>query len=62
MMTARSTNKEDFDVFLDRVAARLKHGVQRPYLVLDNHRSHYAIIVREKLARLFNVIYIPTYR
>ena len=62
MMTARSTNKEDFNLFLDQVIGRIRPGVQKPYLILDNHRSHYAIIVRERLDREFNVIFIPTYR
>jgi transposase len=58
-MTTRSTNQEDFLVFLVKIVQGLKRGIKRPYLVLDNHTAHRTKRVKELLSQHFNVLYLP---
>jgi transposase len=58
-MTARSTNQEDFQRFLVKLRQHIKRGVQRPYLVLDNHCAHRTKNVKAAMAEHFNVLFLP---
>ena len=41
-MTATSTNSESFELLTESVAASIKDGVVKPYVIIDNHRAHHS--------------------
>lgn len=59
-MTGKSTNIEEFKIFIQKVIAALRNPEDKPYLVLDNHSSHRSLQVRRLLEAHFNVCFIPT--
>ena len=56
---ARKTNKETVLEFIEEHAETIK-GMHRPVMVLDNHPSHWAHVVRDKVAEVnLELVFLP---
>ena len=61
-MFGKSTNKEDFLLFLKTKIDEFVKYPRSTVLVLDNHRAHYSKVVTAWLAeKCYNVSYLPPY-
>ena len=62
-MLAKSTNHRALKIFVRLLKSSLKNPYkqQKPWMVLDNHRSHYKSGARQLLEDSFNVIFQPAY-
>ena len=54
-------DQHSFHEFLKLLVQQIPKTISKPYLILDNHRAHHAIINRELLAEHFNVMWLPGY-
>ena len=62
-MMAKSTNQEAFKRFIRLLQQTLRNPYKRskPWLVLDNHKSHHALSAKQQLESSFNVLFQPPY-
>ena len=58
-MLGKSTNKEEFQTFIEKVVAAKVNPRQKPLLVIDNHAAHKSTAVKQLLQKHFVVFYMP---
>ena len=56
-----STNIAEFKSFLQKLQQSVKPGVEKPYLLLDNHSAHRSREQEPFLSENFTVLFIPPY-
>jgi hypothetical protein len=56
-----STTKEVFMSFIEELSEFVKDGIQKPFLVLDNHAAHRSKDVRPTLNQYFQPLFMPPY-
>jgi hypothetical protein len=60
-MTAASTSSISFQLFMETVAASIREGVEKPYVIIDNHKAHHSAQVQSLFESFFTVTYMPSY-
>ena len=54
-------DQHSFNQFLQILVTKKTNLIKKPYLILDNHRAHHAIINRSILNEHFHVLWLPAY-